>query len=206
MDRPPMRDDRVAPDRTPFQFTLRTLMIIITVAAVIFSGLFAGPDWLSAITAALFVLAIPLVLTVVLVYGRGYGRTFCIGALFPTGVLFVIQGFSRSFFYGGGPFWGGMDGDRFGVIVFLTVYCILALMAGLLAMGVRKMVEGAGRQSRHAATLHTGPPLASGALPAATDPGPYWDCVSCGKTVPVGVDLCSNCSAPRVPEDQPPTV
>jgi hypothetical protein len=34
-------------------------------------------------------LALPAVLCTVLVYGRGYRRTFCLGALFPAGVMLV---------------------------------------------------------------------------------------------------------------------
>ncbi len=192
-DRPPTQDHQTAPDRTPFQFTLRTLMVITTVTAVVLSGL----SWLTAITVFLFVLTVPLVLTVTLIYGRGNGRTFCIGALFPAGLSLSYWLPWSALFYHSGSFSPG-DDDRLVIIIFLVGYCIFTVSAGLFALWIRKMVEGPGWRAEQEAILHTSPPPASEDLPVATEPGPYWDCVSCGKTVPVDLESCSNCNAPRI--------
>ena len=67
----------------PFQFSLRTLIIVMTALAVVCSGLFAGPLWATVLTALLLTMLTPVAFTVAVIYGRGYLRTFSIGALFP---------------------------------------------------------------------------------------------------------------------------
>ncbi|MCE5268103.1 MAG: hypothetical protein LLG00_09480, partial [Planctomycetaceae bacterium] len=63
-----------------FQFTLSTMLIVTTLVAVACSLFFRMPI-VPATFALLFVsLALPAVLTTVLIYGHGYGRTFCLGA------------------------------------------------------------------------------------------------------------------------------
>jgi hypothetical protein len=70
----------------PLQYSLSTLFVVMTVLAVVLSLLVTMPPLVRFIAAALFVLSLPMVLTVVLIYGRGLKRTFCIGALFPSGL------------------------------------------------------------------------------------------------------------------------
>ena len=66
----------------PFQFSLRTKFIGMTVLAIACLGLFAGPEWVTGVTLMLIGALVPMALTVAVVYGRGYLRTFCIGGLF----------------------------------------------------------------------------------------------------------------------------
>jgi len=71
------------------QYTLRTLFALTTAAAIACAVFFTLPPWVSIVAAVCVVISMPAVLTVMLVYGRGYTRTFCIGALFPAGLLLV---------------------------------------------------------------------------------------------------------------------
>jgi len=74
-----------APPGPSFQFSLKTLLVVTTSVAVGLSSLVAAPAVINLIAATCFLMLLPVVLTVVLVYGRGYQRTFCIGAMFPSG-------------------------------------------------------------------------------------------------------------------------
>lgn len=127
-----------------FQFTLRTMLIGTTVAAVALSGVFAGPDSLAAWTVAVLSLSVPMVLIVALIYGRGYKRTFCIGALFPAswsalvGTLFLIDPP-----YYEPPYYMNSLEPRLYLGLYMLVACFVIVAFGLLAMGVRWMVERA---------------------------------------------------------------
>jgi hypothetical protein len=122
------------------------MFVVTTALAVVLSGLFAGPAWLAYVTAILLAVAAPMVLTVVLIYGRGYARTFCVGALFPLGVLLSAlgSGFLTYPFYGRGPFGRGPSVDeeaRLYIGFALVIASIVIVAFGLLAMGTRWMVE-----------------------------------------------------------------
>jgi uncharacterized protein (DUF2062 family) len=102
-----------------------------------------------------------MAVVVALIYSRGYARTFWIGALFPTGVLLLSV---------------AVEGDPFKIVRVLTptlselsgygdpylARCVLGLtilvamtmiiVAGIVAIGVRWMVESPQRsQARQAA-------------------------------------------------------
>ncbi len=154
----------------PFQYSLRSMFIVMTVLAVALSGIFAGPPWLSMLTALLLGLTTPVVLTTVLIYGRGYLRTFCIGALFPAGLILVSSGPGLSYpFFGMGRF-GGSPGDEIGLYVgiFVLVASIVIVVLGLVAMGVRWMVEAPQRR-RHEADLRRETPQSFGSEAATAE-------------------------------------
>ena len=71
--------------RRPFQYSLRSMFVVTTAAAIGLSLLVAGPYWLIMLVLVIVALAIPMLLTIALIYGRGAIRTFSIGALFPAG-------------------------------------------------------------------------------------------------------------------------
>ena len=147
----------------PFQYSLRTMFIVMTVLAVALSGIFAGPEWLSMLTALFLALATPIVLTIALIYGGGYLRTFCIGALFPAGLILFSLGPGLSYpFFGMGRF-GGSPGGEVGlyVAIFVLVAGIVIVVLGLLAIGVRWMVEAPQRRRQEAA-LRAETPQSSG--------------------------------------------
>jgi hypothetical protein len=139
----------------PFQFTLRTLLSLTTVVAVVCSGLFAPAVWMVALTLLVLGMLGPMALTVALIYGRGYLRTFCIGALFPAAPILLLD-----LYYGmmvvaglcdGGFHQFTADGDansaetRMTMAVAVVVIVGIVVLAGLLAMGVRWVVQSGQR-------------------------------------------------------------
>ena len=132
----------------PLRFSLLTIFIVMTALAIFLAGLFGLPEWLVPLTAVFFALSAPMVLTIVLIYGRGDSRTFCIGALFPAGVLLfsLVPAFSRFHVFSTGPFDPGDTDVRMYIVIFILVSCIVMLVFGLLAVGVRWLLEAPGRR------------------------------------------------------------
>ena len=125
------------------QYTLRTLFALTTAAAIACAVFFSLPPWVSVVAAVCVVISMPVVLTVMLIYGRGYTRTFSIGALFPAGICL-----SPVVFYYGLALVVEYVEDVFdalepniGVLVFLNVYFVVVLGNGLLAVGIRRLME-----------------------------------------------------------------
>lgn len=81
----------VVPGRANYQFTLRALLGATALVALFGGLLFAAPPVVRGLTAIALMLLMPMVWTVVLTYGRGYVRTFAIGALLPSGVVLLHQ-------------------------------------------------------------------------------------------------------------------
>lgn len=141
--------------RAPFQYSLRTMFIVMTVLAVALSGIFAGPPWLSMLTGLFLGVAAAMVLTIALIYGRGYVRTFSIGALFPAGLTLIglLPVLTQPLYY----IWDSPDRpDRdapfyVGISVLLAGVMIVAM--GLIAMGMRWMIEAPQRQQEREASL-----------------------------------------------------
>ena len=87
----------VPPEVPPrFQFGLSTLFWITTATAIACALSFTIPAEI-AIPIMLFisVAVLPAVWTTVIIYGRGYQRTFGIGAMFPSGIFLFLMSFSR---------------------------------------------------------------------------------------------------------------
>jgi hypothetical protein len=76
-----------APSNGRLQFGLRTLLLLVVAVAVAMSVVVASPDGLAAPALMCLAVIVPAILTLLLIYGRPYQRTFCIAALFPTGVV-----------------------------------------------------------------------------------------------------------------------
>lgn len=75
--------------RRPVQFGLRMLFALTAFVAVSCSLMFTMPNTAATPALVVFTIALPAVLTAVAIYGGGYQRTFCIGALFPAGTMLV---------------------------------------------------------------------------------------------------------------------
>ncbi len=146
--------DQPPPRRRPFQFRLRTLFILTAAVAMMLAGLSAPSDSVRFLSAASLVLAVPLVLTTILIYSGGYARTFCIGGLFPGGwgvieAFFVadpsphVSFFSDLLFLGQSQWYVGERATE--VLGFLVIDLLLTIAGGLLAMGVRWLVESRNR-------------------------------------------------------------
>jgi hypothetical protein len=128
------------PARVPrpfLQFSLGTMFWIMTATAIVCAVVFRMPGEFAIPLILLIGVALPAVLTTVIIYGRSYQRTFCIGAMFPSAFfLFMVP-------YGGmGMFpWGSPSGDD---IVFRMVVCgfwASSLLIGGVCVGVRRLVE-----------------------------------------------------------------
>ena len=126
-----------------FQYTLRTLFALTTAAAIACAVFFTLPPWVSVVAAVCVIISMPAVLTVMLIYGRGYTRTFCIGALFPAGVCFSPVASSYGLQIAVNSLTELFDSlePNIAVLVFLNVYFAVVLGNGLLAVGVRRLME-----------------------------------------------------------------
>jgi hypothetical protein len=87
---------RAAPSEAdgPWQYSLKTLLVVTAAVAVALSIIVSSPDWIAVPMLMLLAIAVPALLTSVLVYGSGYQRTFCLGALFPTGIALYATGWA----------------------------------------------------------------------------------------------------------------
>ena len=127
--------------RRPFQYSLRSMFLLMTAAAIGLSLLITGPAWLSMLTVFILGMGIPMALTISLVYSRGPLRTFSIGALFPAGVM--LMGVASEFSYN----WGRRivsradPEERLAAVVFTIGGWLMTIAFGLLALGLRKIVE-----------------------------------------------------------------
>jgi len=138
-------DHQIPPDhplqfpRRLTQFSLRSLLWLTTAVAVVCAVMFQMPDAL-AIPILMFVtMAMVPVLVTVLIYGRGYQRTFAIGAIFPPGLL-LLAFTPLARFLGEMPM--RMDrSDSVGLRVFFGVLWISSPAMGLLCVGTRWLLE-----------------------------------------------------------------
>jgi len=155
------------PHGRPFQFSLRTMFIVTTIVAVWCSGLFAPYAWARLLTLAIWVFTVPVVLIVMVIYARGYIRTFAIGGLFttfPLLVFHIIVAYAAVALAFSGDSnstdWSGFlamddnaDQSRFAPGICCTVYTAVVFLFGFLAMGVRWMVESPQRTRAPRATI-----------------------------------------------------
>ena len=130
------------------------MFIVTTVVAVLCSGLFAAPGWARILTLCCWAIALPAVMTAVIIYGRGYLRTFGIGGLFAMGpllfwnliagylILAVFPAFSDSFSL---TDLDKDDGSRYLPGIFVACYTVFSILLGLVVVGVRWMIESSQR-------------------------------------------------------------
>jgi hypothetical protein len=71
----------------PLQFGLKTLLVLVFGAAFSIAMVVSVPSAVAVPMLMCLALAIPGVLTAVLVYGGPYQRVFCMAAIFPTGAV-----------------------------------------------------------------------------------------------------------------------
>jgi len=74
------------------RFSLRSVFAVSVLLAFVCTLLFSTP---SAFTVSLILflsIAVPAALSAGTIYTRGYSRAFCIGGLFPSGILFFTTG------------------------------------------------------------------------------------------------------------------
>lgn len=124
--------------RACFQFSLRSFLVVMTVAAIGCGLLFGAPIAFGFFLLFFVFTAVPLALTIAIVYGRGYLRTFAIGAMFPGGLALL---YSYVLLAGG---FGGWDDDletRIYLSAYLVGLFVLLALYGGIAMLVRWILE-----------------------------------------------------------------
>ena len=134
----------------PFQYSLRIIFAVTTLLAIACSLLLASPGWVRMLTAVGFVYALPAILIVLVIHGRGYLRTFVIGALSAAGMPCLVVGtYSLYTFIAlaveGWSMLGDLDVGYYPAIG-IAILCMVSFAVGLLAMGTRWLVEAPRRQ------------------------------------------------------------
>ncbi len=85
-------------DRSPrWQFSLLTLLSLTAVVAVTSAAVTSPPNWISGMALGFLSFAFPTAFVLVIVYGEGYWRAFCIGALVPSLEGWVMSAFAVLF-------------------------------------------------------------------------------------------------------------
>jgi hypothetical protein len=136
------------PRNRPFQFSLRTLFVVVTIVAVLCSGLLASPPWGRKLTLAFLALTSPVVFIALVIYGRGYLRAFAIGGVIALAPLAVtIASYGLEMFAGMFTGDGMLDalsqdsGSGYWEATVVAAYTGITILFGLLVMSVRWMLQ-----------------------------------------------------------------
>jgi hypothetical protein len=131
-----------AADAAPLriQFSLGTLLLLPVIAGCAMAVLFTKPFNVAAKELYIIAFLLPAILTGGIVYGKGYTRAFCIGALFPAGMLFL---------YSTMQFTDVLFGQVQDYNTFFTLQCLFggswlaAVVSGCMCMGIRWLAQEA---------------------------------------------------------------
>ncbi len=136
-----------------FQFSLKTLMGSITLAAVFFALIFAVPDVVACLVFLAGLLLLLPALVAGTVYGRGYGRAFCIGCLLPFGG-FLIMGLNQYLIMVLYALTDEMDWDAetSGYLkIVLAGFWVWGFLSGATGVAVRRMCRSGSKSTSTAA-------------------------------------------------------
>ena len=133
------------PERIDVRFSLRALLVIFLCLAVGCALLFSTPNYI-AVAALIFLnVALPAGLTMGAIYTRNTWRAFCIGGLFPSGLMLYTTGWvlGLSLFEGPGrirsiPEWAQFS-DAIAVQYRIYVACswVMTVLIGTMAVLIR---------------------------------------------------------------------
>ncbi|MGD0899023.1 MAG: hypothetical protein ABR915_14380 [Thermoguttaceae bacterium] len=135
------------PTARPFQYSLRSLLGLMTLLSVLLAAVYTTPPWLGIIVVDYFSVLTAVVLATIAIYGRGYQRTFAIGTLIPAGVAawscgWLLVSWAPDFTGVGVTFdWSPNEDGLFQWRLSVLCFAGLVLLSGLLAMVVRWLVE-----------------------------------------------------------------
>jgi len=126
-----------------FQFSILQLIVLTAVVAVFCAATISVPVWLSVILSGCVAVLLPMLVTVGVVYGQGDLRTFCIGALFPSGLAgWRAFGYSDVMIYRYLGFSsGGSPNAHLWIWAGLLVVAIASALFGLIAIWLRRAIE-----------------------------------------------------------------
>ncbi len=124
------------------QFSLRAVLLLMTVSALACSLLFAAPIQVTVTSIIFLVTLMPVAFVTTLTYGQGYARTFAIGAIFPGTIVFLY-----SYLLAFGILAGDLSDDsilmRLSIMAYSAGAVLVMLAYGGVAMLVRWLVEPA---------------------------------------------------------------
>ena len=124
------RSETESSDRSSMQFSLRAILIVTAVSAVI-CFIIISPSWVAGMS--LFgatVLAIPAALSL-LVYGRGYKQAYGLGTLVPLSVVYMWFAAGPRYI---DPFF---DFDDRETQIYYVICAFAAQVCGVVAVAVR---------------------------------------------------------------------
>jgi hypothetical protein len=132
---------RIPPEASrPFlQFGLGTVFWITTATAVVCTIVFRIPNEFADPLSLFISVALPAVLTTVIIYGRSYQRTFCIGAMFPA-VFFLLFALHGGMWTNPLPLNVPLDVDFQSRMVVCSFWGSCLLIGGV-CVGVRRLLE-----------------------------------------------------------------
>ena len=130
------------PRRGCLQFSLRTALLVMMLAALTLGVLFAVPtDYMPAVLLLLHTPA-AMIFAVLAIYSRGYWRTFAIGACFPAFFVFISPFLFQILYYDLDEFSeNSVVLQRLIALAFLVGAFLVFLAHGALAVLVRWLVE-----------------------------------------------------------------
>lgn len=82
------------PEDLRVRFGLRSIFVTLTGLAIAYALLFSTPPFVALPCLLALSIMLPALLTAGLIYGNGPSRAFCIGGLFPGGMMLVITVFT----------------------------------------------------------------------------------------------------------------
>ncbi len=136
-----------SPRPVRWQFGLRTMFVVTALVAFCCATLFTLPNTVAVLLLALAVV-LPALLTTFLVYGGGYLRTFCIGALFPAGVALYPSAWFLAYLLMAtadrNMYWEQLAGAEFAHLCrwIAGTSWVFAIVVGLMCVGARWAVSG----------------------------------------------------------------
>ena len=143
--------------RRPFHYSLRSMFVVTTAAAVAISLLVAAPGWLMMLVFMFLGVAIPVAVTIGAIYGRGAIGTFCMGAWLPASLLPTLTPklWKMSGIW---VFPRGLDlEERLLAMLLMVVQWAVIAGFGLLAVWCRRLVEARQRKRAEGSTPFSQP-------------------------------------------------
>ena len=148
------KSNPVLHERQPFQYTLKTLLIITTIVAILCAGLFAAPGWIRLFTLYVWLIVYLTVVTAMIIYGGNQTRTFFIGVLIGSGLMILtsiltavelvapITTTESSW----DEFVKSYEDVGFGPAIYVGITLCLGAIAGLVALVTRRLIESAQKE------------------------------------------------------------
>ncbi len=127
------------PPRKPLQFSMRTLLIVVTLVAILaaITRILGGEGVVMVLFVVVFLAVMPVCVATLAFYSRGYRQTFFFGGVAGAGLIFVL-----------GCAW--LDDAGVHDLLWFGVYEVLAIFSsGYAALATRRFLERRGWHLPH---------------------------------------------------------